>query len=373
MKRNSWLILLAACCIMILPSVNANENSEGDFWETKTSMPQASSSVKAVTFEDNIYVFGKTFTYKYTPATDTWTQKTAMPYPRTGFAVAEVENKIYIIGGNYREEKPNGGVSDSPTGTNQVYDPKTDTWERKQALPQAVFTMSGAHVVDGKIYVIIGEGTSLTVVYDPAADNWTRKTPPPWQGDSGISCVIDKKIYVITYEFDVHVYNPQTDEWSKAANIPEFYSSRSIAATMGVQAPEKIYVIGGYFSPEFADLRMVQTNYAYDPQSDIWSKAADMPTARAGVAVATYKDKIFCIGGALTCNTLAGQATDVVEVYTPQSYQDNSPSTSPNILASNQPILTETSTIIIVTVAGIVIAATGITVRHFKRNPTKHS
>ncbi|MCW4024031.1 MAG: hypothetical protein NWF01_03235 [Candidatus Bathyarchaeota archaeon] len=374
MKRNVLLVfLLAVCCVLFFPSVTADEVSVGDFWETKTAMPQAASGIKAVTVEDSIYVFGKTFTYMYTPATDTWTQKTAMPTPRVSYAIAALDNKVYVIGG----QGPNGESS-----VNEGYDVLTDTWEKKQPLYPARDKMD-ANVVDGKIYVIGGIGAvrsdkqgfdSLTEVYDPATDSWTQKTSPPKLMSSHLSCVIDKKIYIINQEFDVDIYNTKTDQWSKAADIPEFYSSRGIAATTGNQVPERIYVIGGFFSPRFMDLRMVQTNYVYDPASDSWNIAADMPTARAGFAVAVLKDKIYCIGGALTSNVITGQETGVVEVYTPQGYQNNSPSSSPGNTEEKQPILTETTTIIIgVTVSATIITATSITVYHYKHTSTKTS
>jgi len=53
-----------------------------------------------------------------------------------------------------------------------------------------------------------------------------------------------------------------------------------------------IYVLGGEQNQGTFD-----NNERYDPASDTWSKELPMPTARHGLAVASYDDRIFAIGG----------------------------------------------------------------------------
>ena len=87
----------------------------------------------------------------------------------------------------------------------------------------------------------------------------------------------------------------------------------------------KIYAIGG--SDEVAtggDENMparsitggvVSLNEAYDPVMNIWTLEAPMLTPREGFAIATYDDKIYCIGGS-TQTGWAG-ASGVNEAYDP--------------------------------------------------------
>jgi hypothetical protein len=58
---------------------------------------------------------------------DSWVSKAPMQQARAGLGVAAVNGKIYAI----------GGTSGTKTllGTNEVYDPKTNTWSTKAPLP----------------------------------------------------------------------------------------------------------------------------------------------------------------------------------------------------------------------------------------------
>jgi N-acetylneuraminic acid mutarotase len=67
----------------------------------------------------------------------------------------------------------------------------------------------------------------------------------------------------------------------------------------------KIYAIGGWANKNG---QMVE---AYDPVADRWTKKADMPTARRGIAGGAVGNFIYVIGG--TVDDLTGMAT--VEVY----------------------------------------------------------
>jgi hypothetical protein len=67
---------------------------------------------------------------------DYWTSKTPMQQPRGGLGVAAVNGKVYAIGGsNVSGLYPpdlNGGF----VGTNEEYDPETDSWTVKAAMPE---------------------------------------------------------------------------------------------------------------------------------------------------------------------------------------------------------------------------------------------
>ena len=64
-----------------------------------------------------------------TVAEDTWAAKAPMHQARAGLGVAAVNGKIYAIGGStasgqYPPDVSGGGF----VGTNEEYDPETDTW-----------------------------------------------------------------------------------------------------------------------------------------------------------------------------------------------------------------------------------------------------
>lgn len=149
------LVILTALCIISVKPVSAVSTVE-DFWAPKAPMHQARGALGIVTVNGKIYAIGGSTksgiwpvnngvvgtNEEYDPATDTWRYKAVMPTPRIAFAIAVYQNKVYCIGG-----QANGSF----TGVNEVYDPTTDTWESKAAMPTARGWLT-ANVVNGKIY-----------------------------------------------------------------------------------------------------------------------------------------------------------------------------------------------------------------------------
>jgi N-acetylneuraminic acid mutarotase len=304
------LVFLMASCIMVakpaLSSAGVVENS----WASKAPMHQARSGLGVAVVNGKIYAIGGSTqsggggtrsgplpitggvvgtNEEYDPATDTWAFKASMPTPRAGFAIAVYQNKIYCIGG----------------GVNEVYDPAKDTWETKAPMPTARTGLQ-ANVVNGKIYLIGGyvpdnssygfSPSTFSEVYDPATNSWTTKAPMPTATSIYASAVIDNKIYVIggdgAGELN-QIYDPETDKWSLGAPLSSSTAYGAAGATTGVNAPKRIYVLGQYFhlseQPYF--------NQAYDPENDSWTVGVAVPTKRRGLAVAVINDMLYAIGG----------------------------------------------------------------------------
>ncbi|MFC1718812.1 sigma-70 family RNA polymerase sigma factor [Candidatus Poribacteria bacterium] len=239
-----------------------------------------------------------------------WTQKADMLTGRRGSAVGVVDGKIYIIGGQ------------GPGGENlahvEVYDPVADTWSKKSNIPTPRHDLFGG-VVNGKIYAIGGGREAgpfflpTVEVYNPVTDTWKKKADMSTAKICSAVGVVNGKIYVIGGTVDltwagistVEEYNPVTDIWTKKADMPTPRSNISSAASV---VDGKIYVIGGTtrnFIP-------VSTVEVYDPATDTWTKKADMPTPRLGLSTTVMNGKIYAIGGGAPWNPLP-----TVEVYNP--------------------------------------------------------
>jgi N-acetylneuraminic acid mutarotase len=279
---------------------------------------------------------------EYNPTTDTWTPKASMPTARSLFAIAIYADKIYCFGGI--------GASDRHLKVVEVYDPVNDTWENKTAMPTARWGLQ-ANVVNGKIYLIGGYTlasefpTNLTEVYDPVNDSWTTGTPIPTVKEDFISAVIDEKIHCITWASKHFVFDPKTDTWSTAApsSLGLGYGAAP-SVTTGMNASKRLYVFGGSFSEETASKPKI-----YNPTTDSWTEGNYLLTHRMGFAVAVVNDVFYVIGG---CSRVpdADHFGDTVtlyadnERYLPQGYGRPDPSyvePTLNVTASPQ----ETTTI----------------------------
>ena len=365
-----------------LQNIQATQATAENIWQTLQSLPEPLSG-PAVTAGHKIYLLSAFDLFEYDTQTQSLTKKATMPTPRTDCGLAVVGYKIYTMGGR----------GTGPTNVNEVYDTITGMWETKQSTIDYSLSQLIANTVNGKIYAIYAGGRyngstmidtgSNIDVYDPETDNWTRISALHQEVPYlRASCAIDDKIYVIEDntaattigEGKLHIYDTTTDAWSTGATLPTFYKNSRMVATTGEHAPKQIYLVGGAIIQGIGDFEGVNTTFSYDPISDCWSRAADMPTARQRAGVAFVDDKIYAIGGETGpgVSILDATPTSAVEVYTPFGYVTIQPSASPsNGPESSQPVLPEATAVIAgAAIAGIAIAATAILVYRHKHLKT---
>ena len=316
------VILSLILPVFSLPLVWGAEDS----WTTLEPLPLERGGFNAIAFNEKIYVMKSNITYEY--SLNSWSEKTAMLTPRYDFAITAYQDKIYCI----------GGKNDStPLGTNEVYDPVTDTWETKASMPTPRHGLD-ANVVNGKIYLISGsiphhlfpdvegtfELTNITEVYDPVTNTWETRTPIPNPASYYASGVVKNKIYIISESY-TQIYDPKTDTWS--FGTPPLYSVDMAggAATTGVLAPERIYIVGGRDSGLEGSGLEVPYTQIYNPIEDSWSLGTSMQTPRYYFAVAVLDDQIYTIGG-LTGAFVTVEQKNQNEQYTPLGYIPEFPS-----------------------------------------------
>jgi N-acetylneuraminic acid mutarotase len=334
------LVFLTASLVMAAKPISAAqvENS----WKSMKPIPTARTGLGVAVVDEKIYAIGGfngangqwhfvNTNEVYDPKTDSWTTKRPMPTSRESFGIAVYQNKIYVIGGKT-------DFSDY-SSVNEVYDPLTDTWEKKTSMPSARAYLD-ASVVDGKIYLIGGKmspnypwpDSDENYVYDPTTDSWTTKSQMPSVNQGYATAAIDGKIYIQgggAFSNPIAnnlVYDARNDTWSQGVPLPKKVYGAAGGLTTGALAPKRIYIVGGYVS-EDTDLTQV-----YNLQRDIWTVGALMPTSRRGLAVAVVNDIIYAIGGCYGSTDLIISAAN--ERYTPFGYGAPDPSydgTSPVI------------------------------------------
>ncbi|MCR3922953.1 MAG: hypothetical protein NUK65_10650, partial [Firmicutes bacterium] len=110
------------------------------------------------------------------------------------------------------------------------------------------------------------------------------------------------------------VYDPSTDTWTTASQIPT-----PVTGHVSAVVNNKIYIIGGAVG--------VTLNQIYDPETDMWSIGTPLPTgvdsAAAGVTAGdTDTERIFVLGGkqgldAVKLNQVYDPETDTWSTGTP--------------------------------------------------------
>ena len=353
-----FLFLMASCLIVTKPV--SGVSTIGNSWVEKAPMQSARSGLGVAVVKDKIYAIGGT-TYEYwmrpsfpsgilpvettgngggvvgtneeyNPTTNTWVSKAPMPTPREEFAVAVYQKMIYCIGGS---------TGNAKVGVNEVYDPENDIWSIKAPMPAAEEGIE-ANVVNGRIYVI---GGSVNYVYDPSTDNWTTMMSMPKSGGFTTSSALDGKIYIIGSNM-TQVYDPLNNSWSTGTPFPEILDGNATSvATTGADAPSRIYVFNENFSEVWdnathAEVLVAETTVeAYNPEANSWTSGADLPTNRYSFAVTGINDVFYVIGGCnvviyTTANWVPGSLTEVAtnEQYIPFGY-----STVPPVISVASP------------------------------------
>jgi hypothetical protein len=165
--------------------------------------------------------------------------------------------------------------------------------------------------------------SNLNQVYDPGSDSWTQKRSLPTGISAYASAVANGKIYIIggfsgtDYIDSNQIYDPKMDLWTDGAPIPNNSIGATAASTNGIQAPVKIYVIGGY-----SDFRPLFYNQIYDPQTNTWGSGSTLPTARSAAGVTVLEDKLYVIG---SVKYYLDPPIMTNEQYTPPDYGAVSP------------------------------------------------
>ena len=281
--------------------------------------------------------------YEYDATADRWTKKKPIPVPVHHQAQTEYNGKIYVFGGCMRPLTGAGAGGWEPVDNAWEYDPAADSWKALAPMPGRRCAAI-AEQVAGKIYVIGGatvmENSGETAMfanrpvrvlgtnqmYDPATNTWSNRSPMPTTRNHAFSGAVNGKIYVIGGRLAaahipvssntdvVEEYDPARDLWGAVkSRMPTPRSGGGWATYNG-----RIYVSGGEWQTDRwnATLRAFE---AYEPATNRWIILPSMPSARHGSAAAFIGNRFHNVsgkpeGGGLP--DLAGKATaahDVLE------------------------------------------------------------
>jgi N-acetylneuraminic acid mutarotase len=300
-----------------------------------TPIPNPVGDFGAVTVNGTIYAIGSNFTanlafnYMYDPFSDTWTSKTPPPITGGTYTITAYQGKIYAFGGNT--------VNNQTITSTLVYDCSTDSWTAKSAMPTPRLQMQ-SNLVNNKIYLIGGTSTkrsqtatvNINEAYNPLNDSWTEMASSPVPITMYTSAVFENKIYLFggfttsSVSDKTQIYDTATNTWSlgeqvSAISSPTWLGGMSAAATTGLFAPARIYLIGG--SSNFQTRNLTQI---YDPIEDNWTTGAPMPAPRADTVIANINDTLYVIGGTDTRTLQQTILITTNEEYIRLGYKSNS-------------------------------------------------
>jgi N-acetylneuraminic acid mutarotase len=268
---------------------------------------------------------------EYDIATNTWIQKNKMPLPAHHLAVTEYKGKLYVFGGGAQLEP--GGPNWVPINNAWEYDPATDHWRALAPMPTARGAANAATVGD-KIYVIGGAsvhpgqkivGLSAQVphralgtneMYDPATNTWQSRSPMPTSRNHAAIGVVNGKIYVLGGRLGavfvnasptdvVEEYDPATDSWGFAKAKMSMPRSGTAYGSYG----GRIYVAGG----EYLDNQIVGTYRsveAFDPAANEWTQLPPLAIPRHGLVGGITGSRFYVVGGHLQSGNIYGDPLD---------------------------------------------------------------
>jgi N-acetylneuraminic acid mutarotase len=273
--------------------------------EQETNLTHAAADAPAAVANGKLYVFGGygtsdtnclNDTQEYDPVTNSWAQKAAMPTARWGAAAAELGGKIYVFGGTA------GGKNAS--NKCESFDVAGNSWVTKTNLPTAYPNGIMAVTVGPYIYLFYGNDT---LQFDPGgnggAGSYTLKASSPvwtrWGTCAYVNVGGEDRVYIIggsnsslVFQNTNYYYRPGTDTWSSAqAAVP--YAAHGVISGNPVSNGKVYYGFGWSGNEAFYN-----SLYSYDPSSNSWSAPLSHGiVARDGVSCGVIGDRLYIAGG----------------------------------------------------------------------------
>ncbi|XP_033950204.1 kelch-like protein 31 [Pseudochaenichthys georgianus] len=222
---------------------------------------------------------------RYDPRFNTWLHLASMRQRRTHFSLAASGGRLFAIGGRNVE-----GL----LATTESYLPSSNTWTMRAPIDVPRCCHSSATLPSGDILVTGGyincAYSRSVACYSVDTDTWSERaqmeTPRGWH----CSATLGGKVYVVGGSqlgpggervdvLSVEVFSPESRSWSRAAPLLLGVSTAGLSPLA-----DKLYLLGGWNEAEKRYKAAVQK---YEPATDSWSMAEDLPEPTVGVSCCT--------------------------------------------------------------------------------------
>jgi N-acetylneuraminic acid mutarotase len=206
-----------------------------------------------------------------------WIQKPNLLGPvRSGAVSWVLNNRLYVVGGG-------------PGQNLQEYDPVTNTWVVKAALPwgnNSYRYLAVGFTIGGKGYICTGTNGAGTYfndlwMYDPGNNTWSAKAafPGPGRvlafafsagGNGFVGAGGDNQLFYA----DMYAYDPANNSWSPRSNFPGGIRAHVLGAGLGNYGYAGAGVEYDVMNNTFINRSDL---FQYDPAMDSWSPVANIP------------------------------------------------------------------------------------------------
>jgi N-acetylneuraminic acid mutarotase len=270
-------------------------------WEPRAPLPIPRTEMAwAVAYNNRMHLVGgyaeqrvdRPYHHAYDPRADAWEELAQLPRGANHVGVVVADDRLYAFGGFIEQNR-------TPHDGGFAFD--GNRWHTVRRLPEACGAIACV-AVDDKIHLIggaIGSDNRRSIdwhlVYDPKADSYTRRQPMPVARDHTGIIAVNGLIHLIGGRVDTfhtnsnlhHSYDPKTDQWTFRPPIPTARSGHGVAWYRN-----RIFCMGGEGTN-----RVYGQNEAYDPAANKWEAYAPMLTPRHGMGAVLLGDKIYVAGG----------------------------------------------------------------------------
>lgn len=299
--------------------------SIADRWEAGVSVPKSLGEVAVGVIGDRIVVVGEgnNGTFVYDPTLGEWTTnyRPVRPYVGHHHAAEVIGSRLYLF----------GGIGGGSEGKVQFFDLTTNTWGTGTSMPFAAASSSSA-VINGLVYVaggIVGNTTTNRVaVYNPTTNRWTELATMPVGVNHAANATDGKRLFVfggrtggnmVGNGFNyTQIYDPATNKWTSSA------TSSSIAPLPQARGGtgKAVYYQGEFFILGGETLTGAGATSAgvyarvdvYNPTTNGWRRAADMPTARHGIFPVLRNGRLYVFGGGIKAGFSQSAITQILNL-----------------------------------------------------------
>ncbi|XP_054461781.1 kelch-like protein 31 isoform X1 [Anoplopoma fimbria] len=222
---------------------------------------------------------------RYDPRFNTWLHLASMRQRRTHFSLTASGGRLFAIGGRNVE-----GL----LATTESYLPSSNTWQMRAPMEVPRCCHSSATLPSGDILVTGGyincAYSRSVACYNVDTDAWSEKAPMETPRGWHCSAALGGKVYVVGGSqlgpggervdvLSVEVFSPERSGWTRAAPLLLGVSTAGLSPLA-----DKLYLLGGWNEAEKRYKAAVQK---YDPATDSWSVAEDLPEPTVGVSCCT--------------------------------------------------------------------------------------